>query len=90
MSRKEIQPTYKIPALVRSSDGQVETTGFEGTGSLRLASLVWRRTTFPSPRRFRRSCHYLITLQIHPSLEELGEGWERWDEWIAIPHCHVA
>ena len=26
----------------------------------------------------------------HPSLTELGEGWERDREWITIPHCHVA
>jgi len=29
MSRKEIRPTYKIPALVRAPEGQVVPTGFE-------------------------------------------------------------
>jgi hypothetical protein len=29
MSRKEIVPTYKIPALVRAPEGQVVPTGFE-------------------------------------------------------------
>jgi hypothetical protein len=29
MSRKEILPTYKIPALVRAPEGQVVPTGFE-------------------------------------------------------------
>ncbi len=29
MSREEILPTYKIPALVRAPEGQVETTGLE-------------------------------------------------------------
>jgi hypothetical protein len=29
MSRKDIRPTYKIPALVRAPDSQVVPTGFE-------------------------------------------------------------
>jgi hypothetical protein len=29
MSREEIRPTYKIPALVRAPEGQVVHTGFE-------------------------------------------------------------
>jgi exonuclease VII small subunit len=29
MSRKDIRPTYKIPALVRAPEGQVVPTGFE-------------------------------------------------------------
>ena len=29
MSREEIRPTYKIPALVRAPEGQVETSGLE-------------------------------------------------------------
>jgi hypothetical protein len=29
MSREEIRPTYKIPAVVRAPDSQVGTTGFE-------------------------------------------------------------
>jgi hypothetical protein len=29
VSREAIRPTYKIPALVRASEGQVETSGLE-------------------------------------------------------------
>ena len=29
MSREEIRPTYRVPALVRAPDGQVEVSGFE-------------------------------------------------------------
>ncbi len=41
MSRYEIVPTYKIPALVRAPMGQVELRGFEPLAS----AMPWRRST---------------------------------------------
>ena len=52
---------------------------------------AWKRgpLTIPARTRYARTRIRKTTVS-HPSVEDLGEGWERNGETIRMPDCHVA
>jgi hypothetical protein len=67
---------------------QNSLTGERRTYS-KLRAWKFGPATLDARTRYRRT-GIRKTAVAHPSLAELGEGWERDFEWITMPHCHVA